>query len=101
MQADINEPKSTSFNVFLRMFQLGLQVILGYWASKHEDTYTSCDYYIPNIISYIAYGLAGLNFISLITIRCSNKFPRCFSFLIFFLDLCMAATIIVLQIVKG
>lgn len=83
------------------MFQLGLQVILGYWASKHENTYQSCDYTIPNIISYIAYALAGLNFIALIGVRCSSKFPRCFFFIIFFLDLCMAATFIALQVVKG
>jgi hypothetical protein len=36
MEVDINEPKSKAFNVFLRMFQLALQLILAYWASKHE-----------------------------------------------------------------
>lgn len=34
MEADINEPKSKAFNVYLRFFQLGFQIGLSYWAIK-------------------------------------------------------------------
>lgn len=83
------------------MFQLGCQVILGYWASKHEGTYEQCDYTIPNIISYIAYGLAFLNLLLFVGAKCSKNFPRILFYVFFLLDLAAAATIIALQFTRG
>lgn len=82
------------------MFQLGCQIILAYWALR-IDGVTDCDFNTANITSYIAYGLAGLNIISVIAVRCSDKFPRCFFFIVFILDLLMALGIISLNGLNG
>lgn len=100
MEVDINEPKSKAFNIFLRMFQLGGQLALAYWASRFEGV-TQCDYVTPDIVSYIAYALAALNLASVIYVRCSNKFPRGFFFLIFILDLLMVLGVILLQLIRN
>ena len=100
MEVDINEPKSSSFNVFLRLFQLGGQLILGYWASKF-DGIEGCDYNIHNIVSILAYVLAGLNLISIIYTRASVQFSRPFFFVVFLLNLIIIAGIMVLEIIKG
>lgn len=100
MEVDINEPKSKAFNVFLRMFQLGCQLIIAYWTLK-SDGIQGCEFTIPNITSYIAYALAAINLISVIGIRCSNKFPRCFFFVTFILDLIMIITVIAINAAKG
>jgi len=100
MEVDISEPKSKAFNIFLRMLQLGGQLILGYWASRY-DGIDGCDYNIPNIVSILAYVLAALNLISVIGIRIADKFPRAFFFIIFILDLLLAAAIITIQAIKG
>lgn len=100
MEVDINEPKSKAFNVFLRMFQLGCQLIIAYWALK-SDGVSACDFNIPNITSYIAYGLAAFNLVSLIAIRCSDGFPRCLFFVVFILDVLAALAIIIINAVNG
>lgn len=82
------------------MFQLGLQLILAYWVSQHEGI-SGCDYNLPNIISYIAYALAGLNLIALIAVRCAKKFPRILFFLVFLGDFLIVVAIIILLIIKG
>jgi hypothetical protein len=82
------------------MLQMSLQLILGYWASKFKEI-SGCSYYISDIISYVAYGLAGLNFIALIIMRCSNKFSRGLFFSVFIIDLLIAVAIIVVQAIKG
>ena len=100
MEVDINEPKSKAFNMFLRMFQLGCQLIITYWALK-SDGISTCDFNIPNITSYIAYGLAAINLLSLIAIRCSNGFPRCLFFGVLILDILTAIAIIIINAVNG
>jgi hypothetical protein len=100
MEVDINEPKSKAFNVFLRMFQLGCQLIIAYWALKSDGT-SACDFTYPNITSYIAYALAGINLLSVIYIRCSHGFPRCMFFVVFVIDILMAIAIIALNAING
>lgn len=82
------------------MFQLGCQVVMAYWALKLTGI-AGCDFATSDILSYLAYALLGLNLIALITIRCSAKFPRCFFFTVFFLDLVLAAGIIAINATKG
>ena len=100
MEVDINEPKSKSFNVFLRMFQLACQIIIAYWALKICGI-VGCDFGTSDITSYVGYALAGINLISVLVIRCSSKFPRCFFFTVFGLDLVLALGVIALNIIKG
>jgi len=100
MEVDINEPKSKAFNIFLRMLQLSLQLISGYWASRHQGV-GACEYSVPALTSYVAYGLAGLNLVALFSIRCSKKFPKILFFIIFILDFLIALAIIALQFFKG
>jgi hypothetical protein len=82
------------------MFQLSLQLILGYWASKFQDT-SGCVYHVSDLISYIAYGLAGINLIALIAMRCMMKFSRPLFFIVFFIDFLIAVGIIVIQALIG
>jgi hypothetical protein len=82
------------------MFQLSLQLIVGYWASKFQDP-SGCTYNIADIVSYTAYGLAGLNLIALIAMRCTKKFSRGLFFTVFFIDFLIVLGIIVLQAIKG
>lgn len=100
MEVDINEPKSKAFNILLRMLQLSLQLISGYWASKHEFA-PGCDYTIPNIISYVAYVLAALNFVAVIVTRCAKKFPRALFFVVFAIDFLIALAIIIVLAIKS
>lgn len=72
MEVDINEPVSKFFNVFLRMFQLGGQVALAYWAVRyHEYSNSACGHLYLNIASYLAYAMVGINFLALLVVRCS------------------------------
>lgn len=82
------------------MLQLGGQLILGYWATRFGGV-EGCDNTIVNIISYMAYALAGINLIAVIYVRCAAKFPRVFFFLIFILDLGIAAAVIGVMASKG
>jgi len=52
------------------MFQLGCQIILAYCA-LYLDGVTGCEFGTATLSSYIAYGLAGLNIISVIAVRSS------------------------------
>lgn len=100
MEVDINEPKSKAFNIFLRMFQLGGQLTLAYWASRYEGI-SGCDYSTPDIVSYLAYALVALNLVSLIFVRCNSKFPRGYFFLVFGLDLLLVVGIALLQLIRN
>ena len=95
MEVDINEPNSKFFNVFLRMLQLSGQIALAYWAVRsHEYHAQSCDLLLITIASYLAYFLFFLNLAGIITIRCSNRFPRCVCFVLYLLDLLICAAFI-------
>jgi hypothetical protein len=100
MEVDINEPKSRAFNIFLRMFQLGLQLILGYWASRFNNL-SGCSYSTSDIISYVAYALTTLNLIALLINQCSSKFSRGLFFTVYLLDIVIAIGIIAMQAIVG
>jgi hypothetical protein len=100
MEVDLNEPKSRAFNIFLRMFQLSLQLILGYWATHFRNS-SKCYYNISDIVSYIAYALAAINFFALLINQCSKKFSRGLFWTVYILDLLIAAAIIAVQIILG
>lgn len=94
---DINEPKSRSFNMYLRYFQMGLQVLI---ASKlSEINSTSCEYTFQRIGQIVTIGLIAINLIAMIVTRCTTNFPRAFFFVIFIIDLILAAIITILGIV--
>ena len=82
MEADINEPKSKSFNIYLRWLQLGFQLALAYWVLFFHPM-EACSSSYPTYIQYISYAIAALSFICLLVIGCSHKFPRPFFFLTF------------------
>ena len=94
MEVDINEPNSKFFNVFLRMVQLGGQVALAYWAVRWYEYEGICGHLFLDIASYIAYALVLFNLIAVVVIRCSHKFPRCFCFFLYVLDLLMCGALI-------
>lgn len=98
MEVNVNIPKSKSFNIYLRMFQLGLRLALAYWAIFY-DGLSDCDSTKYNLISYLAYAMILLNLLGLIVIRCSDKFPRCCFFLTLFLNILLAAGIIALSVI--
>ena len=82
------------------MLQLGCQLILAYWAIKN-DGITGCDFGTPNITSYLAYALAGINLVAVIAVRCSKGFPRFLFFAVLIIDLLLAIAIITLNAIKG
>lgn len=89
MEISVNEPKSKSFNIYLRMFHLGLQLAAAYWANVY-DGMSSCKHQFVDFISFIAYALIAFNLVSLIVMRCSSKFPRMFFFISYLIDLILS-----------
>lgn len=100
MQVDFNQPKNRAFNIFIRVFQLSIQLIAGYWASKHQFV-EGCNNNIPNITSYLAYVLAALNLTALIAIRFSKKFPRFLFISVYIIDFAITLAIIIVQAVRS
>ena len=86
--------------MFLRMLQLGLQLILAYWALRSEGI-NGCDFDTANLTSYLAYALAGINLIAVVIIRCTMGFPRALFFAVFIIDLLLALGIIAINAIKG
>ena len=98
MEISVNEPKSKSFNIYLRMFHLGLQLAAAYWAIFYDGT-DSCTSQYYDYISYLAYALVAINLVSLIIVRCSARFPRCYFFVTYFIDLLLCAGVCALSVI--
>jgi hypothetical protein len=92
--------KNKITNLFLRIIQLSIQLISGFWATKYQII-LQCDYTISNIISYISYGLACLNVGALIAMKFGKRFPKILFFLVLSLDFMAAVAIIVVEATKG
>lgn len=100
MEADINEPKSKAFNIYLRIFQLGFQIVLGYWALKLFHPEECTQQYIESS-TYIGYVVLFIGLVSIIVVRCSDRFPRVYFFLTYILFILLGIGIIVLCEVLG
>ncbi len=76
---------------------MGLQVLI---ASKlSEINSASCEFTFQKIGQIITIAIILLNLIAMIVTRCADNFPRIFFFIIFLIDLILAAIVIVLGIV--
>lgn len=94
---DISEPKSRTFNMYLRYFQMGLQVIIA--AKLAEINSAACQQTFQKVGFYTAVLLVFINLIAMIVTRCSHHFPRVFFFIMFVVNLLLAGVIVVLGIV--
>lgn len=82
------------------MLQLGLQLILAYWALRSEGV-AGCEFDTANLTSYLAYALAVINLVAVIVIRCSIGFPRMLFFAVFIIDILLTLAIIAINAIKG
>jgi hypothetical protein len=97
---NFNISKEKIVNLFLRIIQLSIQLITGFWVARNGEG-SKCDYTIPNIISYISYGLGVLNLASLVALQYGRRFPKLLFFLVLVFDGLAAIGVIVVEARKG
>jgi hypothetical protein len=96
MEVDVSEPKSRSFNIFLRFFQLGLSLTITILICKLDTT--GCDTSYHQLISIAAYALTAISLLALLYLRCRDAFPKLEFFILFIVSLILAGIIIVISI---
>ena len=96
MESDISEPKSRSFNLFLRFFQLGLSLTAAAVISKLLSS--SCIDDTFRLMAIISMVMVVFNLIAMISLRCSVNFPKCGFIIAFLIDLGLSAAIVGLAI---
>ncbi|CAM6001007.1 unnamed protein product [Sphagnum balticum] len=95
MEVDISEPKSRSFNIFLRFFQLGLALVIGILISKLDQT--NCNDQFYGLISIVGSVLIGINLLAMVYLRCREAFPKVAFFVVFIADLILAGIFLVIS----
>jgi hypothetical protein len=94
---DINEPKSRSFNMYLRYLQMGLQVFI---ASKiSEVSSEGCIDNFHKVGDIVLYIVIGINLLAILITRCVQGFPRPLFYIVFIIDLILAVILVVLALV--
>ncbi|CAM6002280.1 unnamed protein product [Sphagnum balticum] len=88
MEMDISEPKSRSFNIFLRFFQLGIALSIAILISKFNQTGCQTPFYgLSSVLSYV---LVAINLLVMIYLRCREAFSKVAFFLVFIIDIILA-----------
>jgi hypothetical protein len=94
---DINEPKSRSFNIFLRYFQAGLQILASCLLSQISSS--ACNSSYQKVTLILSLSLILINLISMTVTRCSATFPRLFFFTLLILNLLISCIIVVFALI--
>ena len=97
MEADINEPKSVSFTVYLRCLQYGFQLLIAILLARFVAL-PKCESQFDGIALVISIILIIINILAILMNRCIDTFARCQFFTVFGLDIVMAGVILVLGI---
>lgn len=74
MEADISEPKSRAFNIYLRFFQLGLSLLIAILISKASAGDCVNSFYTIGQVCSIA--LIVINALAVLYLRCKANFPK-------------------------
>ncbi len=94
---DINEPKSRSFNIFLRYFQAGLQILASCLLSQISSG--ACNSSYQKVTLILSLTLICVNLISMTVTRCSPTFPRIFFFIFLIINLLISCIIVILALI--
>jgi hypothetical protein len=96
MESDISEPKSRSFNLFLRFFQLGLSLTAAAVISQLLSS--SCIDDTFKLMALLSMVMVVFNFIAMVSLRCSVNFPKCGFIMAYIIDIGLSAAIVLLAL---